>query len=814
MKSLVLLFIFSLTLLTLPAQAQSQFRYEGYIENGGTPVTAAAQTFTVTLKKPGCLNNLGLTPWSSGATITITNGEFNLVPQFSEALLSAAMDPNQLFGCTAGSTRNLEITWVDQTRTFTVALQDAPRSSFSNLAGNSNALGSRTGDQFLKIDSYAGQTPIPNAGVNTLLGLIAGTSTLYLKTSDPVNDTTKLPLAGGTMTGPINMGLQNITNATSVTATSIAGRNFYHYNLANTQSANIKAPDALGVNYTLTLPVAAPTNGSVLSTDGSGNLSWIAAATGSVTSVTGTAPIVSSGGTTPVISLDTGLGANKVPQVGGTALGANGVVVANGLGTALASLNCTLGQVIKFDASGFAVCGADIGGGITSLGGLTAASQTFASGTSGTAPAFVSSTSTHTLNIPLASGAGVTSGTISKTDYDNFNNKLGASSTFAGDISGTASTISVDKIKGTPATITALTTGNILAYNGTAWVNRNLASTDIPNLDASKVTSGLLPITLGGTGAATATAAFNNLAPTQATNSGKFLTTNGTTTSWDVVPMTPALSSLTAATANNTIENLNFAQSWNWSTLTTGSALRLSSSNNALNSANGLFNVTNSGTSTNGVLARFNSNTTAGSGMTILADGNVGIGTANPSTRLQIVDPVATVGFNKIFTAYNPTLPNNAYSQLAWGRSNTTYNQAEFNFFFDSLGSTQNALQFGLYDQPSILVLQGTGNVGIGTTSPTAKLHVAGNVKLGTNGSVFSASGVCTTGSIAYAANSPQNFNACTGVPNNTQVAVNCSPNVPLAGYITARATGTSSQIAITVGAAGTYIMTCLWMAP
>jgi|GEM_PF-5581838 len=653
MKSLALLFIFSLTLLTFPAQAQSQFRYEGYIENGGTPVTAAAQTFTVTLKKPGCLNNLGLTPWSSGATITITNGEFNLVPQFSEALLSAAMDPNQLFGCTAGSARNLEITWVDQTRTFTVALQDAPRSSFSNLAGNSNALGSRTGDQFLKIDTYAGQTPITNAGVNTLL--------------------------------------------------------------------------------------------------------------------------------------------------------------------ALASLNCAPGQVIKFDASGFAVCGADIGGGITSLGGLTAASQTFASGASGTAPAFVSSTSTHTLNIPLASGAGVTSGTISKSDYDNFNNKLGASSTFAGDISGTASTISVDKIKGTPATITALTTGNILAYNGTAWVNRNLASTDIPNLDASKVTSGLLPITLGGTGAATATAAFDNLAPTQTANSGKFLTTNGTTTSWAVVPLTPALSSLTAATATHTIDNLNFAQSWNWSTLTTGSALSLSSSNNALNSTNGLFNVTNSGTSTNGVLARFNSNPTVPeSGMTILANGNVGVGTANPSTRLQIVDPVNVAPgiFQKILTAYNPNLQNGAFSQLAWGRSNNTYNQAEFNFFFNSPGSDQNALQFGLYDVPSILVLQGTGNVGIGTTSPTAKLHVAGNVKLGTNGSVFSASGVCTTGSIAYAANSPQNFNACTGVPNNTQVAVNCSPNVPLAGYITARATGTLNQIAITVGAAGTYTMTCLWMAP
>lgn len=60
---------------------------------------------------------------------------------------------------------------------------------------------------------------------------------------------------------------------------------------------------------------------------------------------------------------------------------------------------------------------------ITSLGGLTAATQTFATGTSGTAPAFSSATSTHTLNIPMAATASVTAGLISKTEYDTFNGK-------------------------------------------------------------------------------------------------------------------------------------------------------------------------------------------------------------------------------------------------------------------------------------------------------------------------------------------------------------------------------------------------------
>lgn len=49
-----------------------------------------------------------------------------------------------------------------------------------------------------------------------------------------------------------------------------------------------------------------------------------------------------------------------------------------------------------------------------------------------------------------------------------------------------------------------------------------------------------LGIAYGGTGQTTANAAFNALAPSQATNSGKFLTTNGTDTSWATVSIPSA----------------------------------------------------------------------------------------------------------------------------------------------------------------------------------------------------------------------------------------------------------------------------------
>lgn len=66
---------------------------------------------------------------------------------------------------------------------------------------------------------------------------------------------------------------------------------------------------------------------------------------------------------------------------------------------------------------------------ITSLNGLTAATQTFATpGTTGTAPAWSSAGSAHTLNIPLASVTGVTAGLLSNTDWNTFNNKASTNS--------------------------------------------------------------------------------------------------------------------------------------------------------------------------------------------------------------------------------------------------------------------------------------------------------------------------------------------------------------------------------------------------
>lgn len=124
---------------------------------------------------------------------------------------------------------------------------------------------------------------------------------------------------------------------------------------------------------------------------------------------------------------------------------------------------------------------------------------------------------------------------------------------------GTTPAISLAAAYGDTLNPYASKTANFIlaAPTGVAGVPtfRAVVAADIPTLNqnttgtAANVT-GTVAIINGGTGATTATAAFDALAPTQTSNSGKYLTTNGTTTSWGTISAGAALSNDTATTSN------------------------------------------------------------------------------------------------------------------------------------------------------------------------------------------------------------------------------------------------------------------------
>lgn len=92
-------------------------------------------------------------------------------------------------------------------------------------------------------------------------------------------------------------------------------------------------------------------------------------------------------------------------------------------------------------------------------------------------------------------------------------------------------------------------------YGGTGLTTFSAANNALYSTGASTLTAGTLPIAAGGTGNTTASTAFNALAPTQTSNAGKYLTTNGTSVSWDYVStaLVPITQNADNVTINQTI---------------------------------------------------------------------------------------------------------------------------------------------------------------------------------------------------------------------------------------------------------------------
>jgi hypothetical protein len=154
-------------------------------------------------------------------------------------------------------------------------------------------------------------------------------------------------LNSGTIGGSTSINSTGNLTTTGTVQGSVAGATQLRvFNGAN--YVQFTSPTLAG-NVNFSLPATDGAAGTLMKTNGLGQLSFGALSAADIPSLdaakitTGTLP-VARGGT------------------GQTSYGNNSVLVSNGTGTGLASLNCSLGQVIKFDVSGYAGCGADSAG--------------------------------------------------------------------------------------------------------------------------------------------------------------------------------------------------------------------------------------------------------------------------------------------------------------------------------------------------------------------------------------------------------------------------------------------------------------------
>ncbi len=177
--------------------------------------------------------------------------------------------------------------------------------------------------------------------------------------------------------------------------------------------------------------------------------------------------------------------------------------------------------------------------------------------------------------------------------------------------------------------------------------------------------------------------------------------------------------------------------------------------------------------------------------MTLTDDSKLGIGTYDPYAKLHLHNsdaPLNTVSADLLLSRYWNGSSDTRASSIFHYFNNTTFND---NLAFGVSGDG------GSYDAPNSLsqikmLIQADGNVGIGTTSPAAKLDVAGDIKAATTVTV---AGLNTAGIVT----------------NNASGLLGTSPTLlaaqfpALTGDVTTSAGSVTTTLSNSGVAAGTY---------
>ncbi len=340
----------------------------------GSGITITYGTGTVTL----AIGNSGVTPGTYGSASKV--GQFTVDVHGTLVFaqdVNIAIDASQIISGTINTARiSGSYTGITGVGTLT--------------AGTWNATTIGTGYGGTGQATYAVGDMLYATGTTALSKLTIGAST-YILTSSGTAPQWTIPssVAVGTATNLAGGGAGYVPYQSASGTTSFLGVGTGGQVLSSngTSAPTWIGPSAFLNNITTTqgsiiyrnsvgwVSLNPGTSGQVLTTGGTGaNPSWTTAATGTVTSVTGTSPVVSSGGTTPAISLATAYGDTLNPYASKTAnyflAAPNGVAGVPTFRAMVAADVPALAYVTSVSGTG-SVNGITLTGTVTSSGSLT-----------------------------------------------------------------------------------------------------------------------------------------------------------------------------------------------------------------------------------------------------------------------------------------------------------------------------------------------------------------------------------------------------------------------------------------------------------
>jgi len=436
----------------------------------------------------------------------------------------------------------------------------------------------------------------------------------------------------------------------------------------------------------------------------------------------------------------------RIDQLGNVGIGTSAPVtrldVSGGVRIGIESSSCTaaLAGTLRYNSGVVEYCNGTTwiafgvsGAGILAINGLASGSQTFAFGTNGTAPNVSSTGSVHTFNFPYASVATTTAGLISYSDYQNFSNKQAATSAAI-----------IATLGYTPADNAA---------SGT-YVQKANNLSDLTNVATARINLGLGGLATAssldlGSASATGTLAEARLQSFSGVSSGtqySKVTVDGK----GRVTSAANLSSGDVTTAlGYTPASATASTQWN----TSGTTINYTNGNVGIGTASpqrklhlsgGGLQLTNStvGEGVNdGFLIDYNTNdvifsnrratgklrfgTNGFSNYLVVNDnGDVGVGTTTPTAKLDVSGTLLVKGdiINHDSSDFRSAL------SLTHSGTGTGYgNGATVVQVFDNMEIVNFENGYLMFKTQDIerMRITGTGSVGIGIATPTAKLHLA-----------------------------------------------------------------------------------------